>query len=152
MSLQSNTLAMATPTLEKVMKQWNREWIGIENTANRYFRDSPLNPSNYPPYNVLKCSDTTYQITIAMAGFSKDDVEITIENDLLNIVGTSPGMMDGFEDMFLHKGIATRDFKLRFSLAEHVKVADAKFLNGLLNISLTREIPEEDKPQVIEIT
>lgn len=144
-----NTLSVNTTNLDKMMKQFNREWIGVEQHVSRYFHDSPLNPSNYPPYNVQKFSDDDYQITIAIAGFSKDDVEITVENGLLTIVGDIPELV-GDSD-FLYRGIANRDFKLRFTLADYVEVKEAKFKDGLLDLSLKRNVPEAMKPKTIEI-
>lgn len=147
-----NPLSMPTTNLDKMLKQFNREWIGVERYASRYFQDSPLNTSNYPPYNIEKFGEDKYQITIAIAGFSKDDVEITVENSLLTIIGEGIEKDDdeGNSD-FLYQGIANRDFKLRFTLADYVEVKEAKFENGLLGLSLERNVPEAMKPKTIEI-
>ena len=142
--------------MEKFLTSMNRELIGAENHFNRYFSDTPLNSSNYPPYNIEKLEDDYYRITIAIAGFAKENVKITVENSLLTING-SQGWEDQLDEendkQFLYKGIANRDFKLRFNLAEHVTVLpdEAKFENGLLSLDLERIIPEEMKPQTINI-
>ena len=144
-----NTISVNTTNLDQMMKSFNRELIGAERQFNRYFNNSPLNTSNYPPYNILKFSEDKYQITIALAGFSKDDVEITIENGLLTIVGTSPTLVEDSD--FLYRGIANRDFKVRFTLADYVEVNEAKFKDGLLNLSLEQNLPEAMKPKTITI-
>ncbi len=146
-----NSLSMSTTNLDKMFKQFNREWIGVDRQVNRYFQDSPLNPSNYPPYNIQKFNEDEYLISIAIAGFSKDDVEITIENCLLTITGTSPESVEEDSSNFLYRGIANRNFKVHFYLADYVEVNEAIFDNGLLNLSLVRNIPEAMKPKTIEI-
>lgn len=148
--------------MEKFVKQINRELIGAERHFNRYFSDSPLNSSNYPPYNLEKFGDDHYRITVAIAGFSKENIDITVENDLLTIDGKSPmssttvpqtvAEHDIMVDTdFLYRGIANRDFKLRFTLADYVEVKEARFENGLLCLELLREVPESMKPKTIEI-
>lgn len=142
--------------MEKFVKQLNRELIGAERHFNRYFSDSPLNSSNYPPYNIEKFGDDHYRITIAIAGFSKENVDITVENDLLTIDGQATGSAEKSSTIetdadFLYRGIANRDFKLRFTLADYVEVKEARFENGLLCLELFREVPESMKPKTIEI-
>lgn len=149
-----NTLSMKTVALplemEKFVKAVNRELIGVERHINRYFQDSPLNSSNYPPYNIEKFGDNEYCITIAIAGFAKENIEITIDDCLLIIDGQAT-VKDVTDVNFLYRGIANRDFKLRFSLADYVEVKEAKFENGLLCLNLERIIPDEKKPKTIEI-
>jgi len=103
----------------------------------------------YPPYNIERVSDDDYRITLAVAGFGEEDIEIEIHENELKIVGART---DGDESRdFLHQGIAGRGFERRFQLAEHVSVMGASLVNGLLNIELHREIPEAKKPRRIAI-
>jgi molecular chaperone IbpA len=104
---------------------------------------------SWPPYNVEKAGDDHYRITMAVAGFAPDDVEITQKENTLLVTGQRhPEQENG---QFLHRGIATRAFKQSFSLADYVKVREAKLENGLLTVDLVREVPEEMKPRRIEI-
>ena len=140
--------------MEKIVSAMNREWVGVERNMNRYFQDSPLNTSNYPPYNIEKLDDDNYSITIAIAGFGKENVEITVEDSLLVIKGEQEweDNMDLEKDKnYLYKGIANRDFLLRYTLDDYIKVVEATFENGLLCLALQREVPEEMKPQTIKI-
>merc|ERR1739841_305320 len=101
----------------------------------------------YPPYNIEKLTEDSYQITMAVAGFSEDDIDITIKENSLLISGQSGKETDDTDRTYLHRGIASRSFERRFDLADHIIVTGADLENGLLNISLVREIPEEKKPK-----
>ena len=103
--------------------------------------------SSYPPYNIIK-SGNNYTITIAIAGFSENDIDISLQEDEILVKGSSKDD-DNFE--FLHRGIATRAFERKFRLAETIRVINANYENGLLNIFLEREIPEHQKSRKIEI-
>ena len=103
----------------------------------------------YPPYNIEKIDDDRYRLTVAVAGFAKDDLDITLTGNSLVVRGRH-GEADK-ERTYLHRGIAGRVFERRFELAEHLKVDDAGLENGLLNISLVREVPEELRPRTIAI-
>jgi molecular chaperone IbpA len=105
--------------------------------------------AHWPPYNVEKAGDDHYRITMAVAGFGSDEIEITqTENTLLISGQKQPEQENG---QFLHRGIATRAFKQSFNLADYVKVTNAKLENGLLTVDLVREVPEEMKPRRIQI-
>jgi molecular chaperone IbpA len=103
---------------------------------------------NWPPYDIAKTGDDDYRITMAVAGFSQDELSITQEQNMLVVSGQKSGEDTG---EYLHRGIAGRTFQRRFQLADHVKVTGAGLGNGLLTIDLKREIPEEMKPRRIEI-
>ncbi len=103
----------------------------------------------YPPYNIEKTGEDTYRITLAVAGFDKDDLDITVTDDTVVVKGGTAGR-EG-EVAYLHRGIAVRAFERRFELADHIRVADADLVNGLLNIDLVREVPEALKPRSIGI-
>jgi molecular chaperone IbpA len=102
----------------------------------------------YPPYNIERLADDHYQISLAIAGFSPDEVSITAEQNVVTIEGSKA---ERAEREFLYRGISTRQFKRQFSLADYVQVKGATFDNGLLKIELVREIPEAMKPRRISI-
>jgi molecular chaperone IbpA len=106
--------------------------------------------TNWPPYNIEKTGEDRYLITMAIAGFSPDEIELTQKESQLLVVGQKKGSDDGKQ--YLHRGIATRAFKQTFNLADHVKVTGANLENGLLTVELKREVPEALKPRRIEIT
>lgn len=105
---------------------------------------------SYPPYNIEVLGETDYRITMAVAGFGEDDLDITVEDARLTVTGRLAQGND--EAQYLHRGIATRAFERRFELADHIKIRGAKLDNGLLHIELEREVPEELKPRKIAIT
>ncbi|MGF1277941.1 Hsp20 family protein [Acetobacter pasteurianus] len=106
---------------------------------------------NWPPYDILKTGEDDYRIDMAVAGLAENDLTITQERNTLVVTGRkAPEPQDAIE--YLHRGIAGREFECRFALAEHMKVTDARFENGLLSITLRREIPEALKPRRIAIT
>ena len=127
-----------------------RSAIGFDRLA-QLFDDAARAESqpSYPPYNIELVSDDKYQITMAVAGFDRSEIEIETERDALNITGRK--QRDEAQRNFLHRGIATRNFEHTFRLADHVRVVGAKMDNGLLNIELVREIPEALKPRKIAI-
>jgi molecular chaperone IbpA len=114
-------------------------------------RATRFGPSdNWPPYDIEKTGEDAYRITMAVAGFAPDEIEVVATPNLLTISGhKAQGGEEGVQ--YLHRGIATRSFKRTFELADYVKVADAKLDNGLLMIELVREVPEAMKPRRIEI-
>lgn len=104
----------------------------------------------YPPYNIEKLSEDRYRISMAVAGFSDSDLEITAKGNTLLIAGKA--RKEETPVQYLHRGIAGRSFERRFELADHIRVAQASLQNGLLHIDLVREIPEAMKPRTIAIT
>ena len=103
---------------------------------------------NYPPYNIERLGEDRYQISLAVAGFSPDEISITAEQNVVIVEGNKP---EKTQSEYLYRGISTRAFKRQFNLADYVQVKDASFDNGLLNIALVREIPEAMKPRQIAI-
>ena len=128
-----------------------RSAIGFDRLANLVDNAlrSDAQPS-YPPYNVERIDENNYLITMAVAGFTRAEIDIEVENDTLKIVGSKQKIEPA--KTYLHRGIGTRDFEHRFQLAEHVKVVSAALDNGLLSISLEREIPETMKTRKISIS
>jgi len=104
----------------------------------------------YPPYNIVQINDDEYMISLAVAGFGMDNLEITKDKNVLRVEGTSP--KGGEEVNYLHKGIGGRNFRREFTLADHVEVENAGLELGMLNIHLKREVPEELQPKKISIT
>ena len=127
-----------------------RSSVGFDVFDNIFDSVFNLNESStsYPPYNIIK-SKNNYTIMMAIAGFTKDEVDISVEENELSVKGISNNSDEKIE--FLHKGIAARNFERKFQLADTIKVVDASYENGLLNIFLEREIPEHQKPRKIEI-
>ena len=105
----------------------------------------------YPPYNIEKTDEDAYRISMAVAGFSEDELEVTVKDDMLVIEGKAVEAEAEEEKTYLHRGIAKRAFERRFRLADTIRVIDASFENGLLNVELVREIPEHRKPRKIAI-
>jgi molecular chaperone IbpA len=109
--------------------------------------------NHYPPYNIEKLNEESYRITVAVAGFKEDDLDITKHNNLLTIEGKMSKKPESNtpEHTYLYKGIAERSFQLQFRIADHMLVDDVCLENGMLTINMRREIPEELKPQKIAI-
>jgi molecular chaperone IbpA len=105
---------------------------------------------DWPPYNIEKKDENAYRITMAVAGFTSDEIELTQHGGKLLVTGRKKAAQG--EHQMLHQGIASRDFTQTFSLADHVKVESAGLENGLLSIDLVREVPEELKPRKIDIS
>ena len=125
-------------------------FIGIDRELDR-FRNvyGAASRQSYPPYDLLKLGEDEYLLTMAVAGFSKEDIEVTVNNGTLVVSGE---IIDSDDDLtYLYKGIATRKFTRTFALGEYMEVAEAEMENGLLNISVKRVVPEEKKPKAITI-
>ena len=111
--------------------------------------NTPQKQQSYPPYNVIKKGDNHYFIEIAVAGFKDSDINLTLEKGVLTVEGTRP-LTDTVTD-YVHKGISNRDFTRSFTLADTIKVVGADIVDGLLLIGLENDIPEEEKPQTINL-
>ena len=128
-----------------------RSSIGFENLNRLVDLATRGEGDAYPPYNIEKISDSGYRIAMAVAGFRRDELEITVQDTMLVVVGRANDVAAEGERQFLHRGIAKRAFERRFQLADTIKVVAAKYEDGLLNIDLVREIPEHKKPRRIDI-
>lgn len=106
---------------------------------------------SYPPYNIEKHGDDRYVITMAVAGFRENDLNITLQNDQITVSGRKERDGDSEDVEYLYNGIASRAFERTFRLADHMKVTGAELEDGLLRIGLVRDIPEEQKPRMIRI-
>ena len=121
-------------------------FIGFNRNLNRLNHVYAENQS-YPPYNVIKLDEDSYQVEIAIAGFDKKDIEVTVDNGTLIVKGNK----EESDTQFVHKGIATRKFTRSFALGEYMEVVGADFENGMLKINVDRIVPEEKKPKTIKI-
>lgn len=104
---------------------------------------------SYPPYNIETTGEDAYRLTMAVAGFAPDEVEVTVHENSLLVTGKAK--QEEHESRYLHRGIARRAFERRFSLADHIKVVGGSLDNGMLHVDLVREVPEAAKPRKIEI-
>jgi molecular chaperone IbpA len=125
-----------------------RSTIGFDRLFDLVETAQRMGEDHYPPYNIERLAEDRYQITLAVAGFSPDEISITAEQNLVTIEGNKA---DKADREFLYRGISARPFKRQFSLADYVQVKGASFDNGLLRIDLLREIPEAMKPRQIAI-
>ncbi|MBP5857709.1 Hsp20 family protein [Marivibrio halodurans] len=134
-----------------------RTSVGFDRLARMLDTVGQETAPSYPPYNIEKVSDDEYRITMAVAGFGEDDLDVTVERNTLTISGRISETVsegndgDQAERQFLHRGIAARAFERRFNLADHIKIDQASLENGLLHVTLKREVPEEAKPRQIAI-
>jgi molecular chaperone IbpA len=128
-----------------------RSTVGFDNMARMLDSLSADTAPAYPPYNIEKTGEDEYRITMAVAGFGENDLEIRTQDNKLVISGRIEKSESVEERTFLHRGIAERAFERQFSLADHVKVVDASLENGLLHVDLAREVPEAMKPRTISI-
>ena len=124
--------------------------IGFDRMASLLDSVARDSKPSYPPYNIERRSENEYRITMAVAGFTEDELDITSEQNTLVISGKQDS--DDESGDFLYRGIAARNFERKFQLAEHVKVVSAVLENGLLHVELEREIPEAMKPRKISIS
>jgi molecular chaperone IbpA len=124
-----------------------RSSIGFDRIFN-LLENAPQAFDNWPPYDIERRGENAYRVTIAVAGFSEDELDISHEPNLLVVTGQRK---EPEEVEYLHRGLAARPFARRFELADHMKVAGTSLRNGLLTIDLVREVPEEMKPRRIAI-
>ena len=133
------------------LNRFGRSLIGFEPTIRRLSTAEALDNGGYPPYNLERMSDQEYRITLAVAGFTFGELDITLADNKLTVTGNTSDRKNVSSSDWIHKGIAERNFTRTFVLADHVVVTNAALENGLLTIDLTREIPEALKPRKITI-
>jgi len=126
-----------------------RTAIGFDRLAGMLENANRLESAGYPPYNIEVTDEDEYQITMAVAGFTDDELSIESKQNELTVSGEKSGSED--DRQFLHRGIATRSFERKFQLADHVFVKGARLEHGLLHIDLYRELPEALKPRSVSI-
>ncbi len=125
-----------------------RNAIGFETLFDRLNDRSHENQETYPPYDIVRKGEDAFQINLALAGFSSDDISITSEASQLTVTGKKP---EKDETEYLYQGISARAFERRFNLADYIEVESASFENGLLHINLIRRVPDRMKPRRIDI-
>ena len=130
-----------------------RSAVGFDRLANLLENAARSSQdSGYPPYNIETLGENAYRIEIAVAGFTPDELNIEVKENLLTVTGRKSANDDvAPQKTYLHRGLAERDFERRFQLADYVVVTDANLVNGLLTITLKRELPEALKPRRVEI-
>ena len=129
-----------------------RSTVGFDRLFNLLdTRGQPEQAQTYPPYNIERTGDNTYRITMAVAGFGEQELSIEAHAHVLTVKGEKNEEESAGESEYLYRGIAKRAFERRFQLADYVVVSEANLVNGLLSISLKRELPEALKPRRIEI-
>ena len=131
----------------------HRSFVGFDRMANLIdaATQQASTGNSYPPYNVAQLSENAYRIELAVAGFAEDELELESHENVLTITGRKAESADNDDVDYLHRGIARRGFERRFQLADHVLVEGAELKNGLLVISLKRELPEALKLRKIAI-
>lgn len=129
-----------------------RSMVGFDRVANMLDAASRLdNSQGYPPYNIEKIGENEFRIELAVAGFGEADLDIETKEGLLTVAGKTGATENAETREFLHRGIAERSFIRRFQLADHVIVSGADLENGMLRITLERQLPEAMKPRKISI-
>jgi molecular chaperone IbpA len=126
-----------------------RHSVGFDRMQRLVDAASTKSEVSYPPYNIETDGEDAYRVTVAVAGFDKRELDVSLEDDTLSITGKKEDEVEGVS--YLHRGIAGRSFQLKFNLADHIKVLNAGLVNGVLAVDLEREVPEALKPRQIEI-
>jgi len=123
-------------------------FIGFNRELGRLNNAHKVNSQSYPPYDLLKLDEDTYRISVAVAGFGKNDIDVSVDNGTLIIKGEITEETDA---EIVHKGIAGRKFTRTFALGEYMEVTGAELRDGMLHINVDRIVPEEKKPKIIKI-
>tara|TARA_Y100000766_G_scaffold127838_1_gene109872 strand:- start:1648 stop:2085 length:438 start_codon:yes stop_codon:yes gene_type:complete len=128
--------------------------VGFDSVFDHFesmFNDSPSLHTNYPPYDIVKTDEHSYVIELAVAGFSKKDIAVTVENGVLTVESDREGNIENTEKEIIHRGISKRYFKKSFSISDDVEIRGAELKDGLLRISMEKIIPESRKRKEISI-
>lgn len=147
----TNNTSIGSIFFGPAFKEFDKFFVGFDDSVNKFVKlhdEFSKNIPTYPPYNIRKIEDNKYVIEMAVAGFSKTDIEISLENNKLVIGGKTA---DDQENNYLFKGIANRAFSRTFVLDEKIEVKDASMINGMLKLFLEKIIPEENKPKKISV-
>ena len=132
----------------RVFDPFKNMTVGFDNIFDQLSTLSQYEIPNYPPYNIKKMDKENYQLEMALAGFSKNDIDVEVKENTLTISAKSS---DKEDESFVHRGIAQRAFKRQWTLMEHLEVSDAKFVDGILIVDMKHNLPEEKKPKTIKI-
>ena len=123
-------------------------FIGFGKDIQRMKDNTEIFSTNYPPHNLIKINEDNYVIELAVAGFSKEEIDVSLHGNQLDITGLK---LDDEDTSFVHKGIASRNFRKFFALGEYMEVVGASLKDGLLKVKIERIVPEDKKPKTIEI-
>ena len=143
-----NSLTLSVPETAKYLDTIHRNSIGLEDWMRRLDNAFEAGDVNYPPYNLVKETDTRFRLELAIAGFSKDDVEVTTESNKLTVEGKQK---DADTAEYVYRGLASRDFTRTWTLSDDVEVNKVDFTNGLLTVRLNKIVPDHQKRKVYEI-
>ena len=138
--------------IDKFFAPFYQQSVGFDrvfHSMEKHLESTSPGANNYPPYDIVQTTSDAYEITLAVAGFSADEIEVKLEQGVLTVRGEKAARDE--ERNYLHRGISTRKFRQRFHLADYVRVQRADLREGLLRIELALEIPEALKPRVIEV-
>ena len=127
-----------------------RSTVGFDRLFDHINNEIPNVQDTYPPYDIARTGEESYRVTLALAGFTPEQITVTAQQNRLTVTGTKAENGNGKQD-YIYQSIATRAFERNFSLADHVEVDGATFDNGLLHVDLVRKVPEAMKPRRIEI-
>ena len=141
------SIAEYFPNLNAWSVGFDREWRLLEQMQNTLLGGT----SSYPPYNIRQLGEDHYTIEMAVAGFSKSELKVELHNNQLTIEGAKSSNEESSDDDYIYRGIAARQFRQTFALADHVRVNSSELLDGILTIELERDLPEEKRPRLIEI-
>lgn len=141
------SIAEYFPNLEAWSVGFDREWRLLEQMQNTLLGGT----SSYPPYNIKQLSEDRYKIEMAVAGFSRSELKVEMHNNQLSIEGSKGSSDEDVDGGYVYRGIAGRQFRQTFALADHVKVNSSELRDGILTIELERDLPEEKKPRLIQI-
>jgi molecular chaperone IbpA len=130
---------------------YRRSTVGFDRLFDLIENSARQQTDNYPPFNIERLDEDRYRVTLAVAGFKADEIDITAQQNLLQVSGKKAEVADSDRTKFLHLGIANRSFERRFELADFVRVERADLSDGLLTVELVREIPDAMKPRKIAI-
>ena len=144
-----NSITLSVPETAKYLDSIHRNTIGLEDWITRFDNAFETSKVNYPPYNLIKESDTRFRLELAVAGFSKEDVEVTTEYNKLTVEAKQE---DSATDEYLHRGLAARAFNRSWTLSDDVEIDEVTFTNGLLTVRLNKIVPDHQKRKVYEIT
>ena len=134
------------------LKPFSVGFDSIFDEFDRVLESTERHNSNYPPYNIHKINENEYKIEVALAGYSKDDIELELKDSTLTVRNKQKEkIVNENTNGMIHKGISTRHFERAFTISEDIKVKNAELKNGLLNIDLERIIPDEKKPRLIRL-
>ena len=144
-----NSITLSVPETAKYLDSIQRNTIGLEDWITRFDNAFETSKVNYPPYNLIKESDTRFRLELAVAGFNKEDVEVTTEYNKLTVEAKQE---DSATDEYLHRGLAARAFNRSWTLSDDVEIDEVTFTNGLLTVRLNKIVPDHQKRKVYEIT